>query len=185
MRPSGWKYFSAALAVIVMLSLATSAFPASQPDCDALRKEMESKQGELNSYLDALGRSRTQQDSMLSGALNHKIDQLITQIALLEERLARCGDQQETIEGQGLSSVKSEEGKFATKTCGELRKILVQLHRKVNSFKRRENSLLSDLTSAEKNELKESVQNLETVRKLLNTRCADGTNSDSLKKKLR
>ncbi len=185
MKLSCPTYLPAVLAVIVALSVVSNAFPASRQDCSSLRKEMEFKQGELNSYLDALGKSRTQQDSQLLVALNHKIDELVTQIALLEEKLGNCGEPQESKKIEGFSPVKSEESKFATKSCGELRKMLVQIHRKVNSFKRRENSLLSDLSPAEKSELKEAGKDLEKIRQILNGRCAVTPQPDSLKQRLR
>jgi len=173
------------LLVIVAIFIVAPAFSASGQDCGTLQTKMESKQKELNSYLDALGKSRNQQDTRLVGALNFKIDELMTEIALLEEKLGSCSEPKESGRPEGFSSVKSEEGKFATKNCGELRKLLVQLNRKVNSYKRREHSLLSDLTAAEKSELKEADQDLEKIRKILNSRCAVAPGPDSLKQRLR
>ncbi|MBI5250019.1 MAG: hypothetical protein HY912_11040 [Desulfomonile tiedjei] len=185
MRFSGSIYLPALLAGFFAFFLVSHACSASQQDCNSLRQDLEFRQTELTSYLDALGKSRNQQDSLLLGALNHKIDELISQIALLEEKMANCGESTEQTRIEGFSSVKSEEGKFATKNCGELRKTLVQLHRKVNSFKRRENSLLSDLTTAEKNELKDADQDLEKIRKILNSRCTVSPPQNSLKQRLR
>lgn len=150
-----------------------------------MKKELGTKQKELNSYLDALEKSRQEHDSLLLGALNYKIDQIISQIATLEEKAANCGESQETAKVEGFSSVKSEEGQFATKSCGELRKMMVQVIRRVNALQRRENSLLSELTTSEKSELKDARQDLDKIRKILNTRCAVARPPDSLKQRLR
>jgi hypothetical protein len=185
MKISGSRCLPAVLLGIVLLSLVTAAFSASLGDCNNLRKELEVKQRDLASYLEAIGKSRSEHDQLLLGALNYKIDELVTQIAVLEERIAPCTDGEEAAKTKGLSSVKSEEGKFATKSCGELRRLLVQFYRKVNAFKRRENSFLSELTPAEQNELNEAARDLENVRKILNSRCAVAPPHDSLKRRLR
>jgi hypothetical protein len=185
MKIRGSRCLPAVLSGIVLLSLVTAAFSASLQDCNNLRKELEVKQKDLALYLEAMGKSRTEHDQLLLGALNYKIDELVTQIAVLEERIAPCTDAEEAAKTKGMSSVKSEEGKFATKSCGELRRLLVQFHRKVNAFKRRESSFLSELTAAEQSELNEAAGDLEKIRKILNSRCAAAPQHDSLKRRLR
>lgn len=185
MRIRGLRCLPAVLSGIILLSLVSAAFCASLQDCDNLRKQLEVKQKDLVLYLEAMGKSRNEHDELLLGALNYKIDELVTQIAALEQKIAPCTDAEDAAKTKGLSSVKSEEGKFATKSCGELRRLLVQFHRKVNTFKRRESSFLSELTAAEQTELNEAAANLEAIRKILNSRCAAAPPQDSLKRRLR
>jgi hypothetical protein len=70
-----------------------------------------------------------------------------------------------------LGAIKSRAGDEITGSCADLRMSLVQLLRKVNALKKREHSLFSGLTEAEKQELDDANQRLTAVRTMLNARC--------------
>lgn len=172
----------------VFLCIVWFAVPAdceTRPECQALRQELQIKQEQLNSYLEALGKKGNREDPLLQNVLNYNIEQLILAMSVLEKRIKDCDVSESGSESGGMSSVKSEESKFATKTCGDLRRMLVQHVRKENAFKRRENSFLADLTPAEKTEYRETVQDLETIRTILKNRCTASPPKDSLKRRLR
>jgi hypothetical protein len=83
---------------------------------------------------------------------------------------SRSGERQQP--PRTLGAIKSRAGDQVTGSCADLRLTLVQLLRKVNALKKREHSLFSRLTDAEKHELEEANQKLTAVRTVLNTRCS-------------
>ncbi len=73
-------------------------------------------------------------------------------------------------------AIKGAEGYYITASCTDLTLTLVQLLRKVNALKKREDSLFSALSETEKKELDEANQKLTEVRTVLKARCsAPGT----------
>jgi hypothetical protein len=71
-----------------------------------------------------------------------------------------------------LGAIKRETADFVTANCPDLRLTLVQLLRKVNALKKRENSMFSGLSDAEKEELAEANEKLTALMTVLKARCS-------------
>jgi hypothetical protein len=72
---------------------------------------------------------------------------------------------------RSLGAVKGTED-YVTANCPDLRLILVQLLRRVNALKKRENSAFSGLSETEKQELDEANQKLAALMTVLKARCS-------------
>ncbi|MGB6067618.1 MAG: hypothetical protein WBG50_22660 [Desulfomonilaceae bacterium] len=65
-----------------------------------------------------------------------------------------------------------EPGDYLTASCADLRLVLVQLLRRANALKKREHSLFSGLTDAEKHELADTNEKLASLQAMLKARCS-------------
>jgi hypothetical protein len=166
---------------ITVLSILLSQFVmAEDKGCAALRKDLELKRGQLAEYFVALDKFRDTGESELESVLKHKINDLQDRINRAEE-VTDCAQRQASATTEGISPVKSDGGEHVTKTCAELRTMLVQLLRKTKSLKRREHSTFSELTPAEKTTLQESERELKTVTTILKARCARDAGAGSVR----
>lgn len=143
-----------------------------EKDCKAIQQELERKKQRMSEYISALQKFNEQDDVEIVGAMNQKISELSTQMRKLEKDLAGCDKRKSQDAAQGFSIVKSDDGRYATVPCGELRKKLVVLMQKAHGLKKRQQSMLSELTATETRELQEVSQDLQAVRDALKTRCA-------------
>jgi hypothetical protein len=157
--------------IVAVLSSSPGYSSPTAEQCVAMRKDLESKSERMSEYISMLQKFSDQKDIEVIGVMNQKISELAEQILKLEKDLADCDKQKPNVSNQGLGVVKSDEGRYATARCGELRKKLVQLLQKAQSLRRRENSLLSEFTSADKRELREAEQDIEAVKAALKARC--------------
>jgi hypothetical protein len=153
--------------------------------CRSIRDRLEQDQHRLTEYLLALQVSYDRHDFHLSEALNQKIVNLRREVDRLKERVSACSRMGKAQTSEGLSSAKTEEAQFATKSCSELRKCLLPLLRKIRALKRREKSVLSNLTPEEEAELTEASEQLKEVNSALKARCAMSAGRTSLMKRLR
>ncbi len=162
------------LLILAALSLLVIATPALGLDerCEALRNDLGQKGQRLRQYLDTASKFDNRDDSETVKAIGSKIAKLRDEILNLEKQFEACKGEKSAGSAQGLSTVKSEEGQHATKSCRELTKRLVGLVRTVRLFQRREHSLLSELTPQEKKEFREATQELTAVREALRSRCS-------------
>ena len=80
--------------------------------------------------------------------------------------------EQKLVSRRPLGAIKRETEDFVTASCPDLRLTLVQLLRKVNALKKRENSVFSGLSDAEKEELADANQKLTTLMAVLKARCS-------------
>ncbi len=162
------------LLIILLLSFAVLAEPvfAAERRCDTLRTDLLQKNLRLTEYEEALKKFDKRHDSEVVHLLGSKITDLRLDIQKLEKELEACDSQQLSKVPEGLSPVKSEDSQHATKSCGELRKRLVVLVKTVHSLRRRESSLLAEITEAEKKELREASEELKSVRAALELRCS-------------
>jgi hypothetical protein len=169
------------LVVSLLLSLVVVDFVSSADDaCAVIAASLAQKKRQLGDYFEALKKLHSEQDARLLEALNFKIGDLSEQIRNLEAERANCPGGKN---GEGPSAIKSDEDQFATTTCDDLRKMLLQLHRKTAALKRREKSLFSELSRTEKAELQEANRDLELVKSELKKRCSQPTSkSPSLPK---
>ncbi|HMK37545.1 MAG TPA: hypothetical protein VK463_20905, partial [Desulfomonilaceae bacterium] len=158
------------LFAFVLIFLVAGNCARAEDSCAILARDLEQRKRQLADYLEASQKLRQDKDMRLIELLNYKIEDLADQIRTIETEMAGCTTG--TTEA-GLSEVKSDEGQYATKSCFDLRNMLVQLLRKTSSLKRREKSLFSDLTPAEKNELQEATHDLQIVKSILKGRCAE------------
>jgi len=166
--------FACNLLILCTLSFLTATIPALALDkrCEGLRRDLEQKNLRLQEHLHAATKFDGRDDSEETKAIATKIAGLKEEILRLEKELEACGGERSARVPEGLSTVKSDNGEHATKSCGELRKRLVELVKTVHSFRKRENSLLSRLTPEEKKEFREASEELKTVREALKSRCS-------------
>ncbi len=73
---------------------------------------------------------------------------------------------------RSLGAVKGGAEDYVTANCADLRLTLVQLLRKVNALKKRENSVFSGLSETEKQELAELNEKLSALMTVLRARCS-------------
>ena len=164
---------------ITVLSILLSQFVmAEDKGCAAVRKDLELKRGQLAEYFVTLDKFRDKGESELESVLKHKINDLLDRINKAEE-VTDCAQKKASATTEGISPVKTDAGEYVTKTCAELRTMLVQLLRKTKSLKRREHSTFSELTPAEKTTLQESERELKTVNTILKARCARDADAGS------
>ena len=153
--------------------------------CIKVGAELKQKQQRLKEYRDALRAALANNDSPLCEALKHKIKQETEEVRILERESADCAAHDPTAMAQGLRAAKTEESKYATKSCGELRKLVFPLLIRERALKRKEKSLLSVLTPEEETDLATCSEQLRVIGHLLRTRCAERRSRNSLLKRLR
>ena len=158
---------AAALSTIFVSQLAI----AEEKGCEALRKDLEYKRKQLAEYLVMLDKSHGRVESRVESLLKHKINELLDNINNAAE-LTDCSQWEASVTHEGVSPVKTDAGEYVTKSCAELRIMLVQLLRKSKSLKRREHSTFSQLTPGENTVLQESEREFRTVNTILKARCA-------------
>jgi hypothetical protein len=166
------KFFSSLLFLAVTISAIffPQSVTAADNGCEALRKDLELTRGQLVGYLGALDHFRDKGDAQMESVLKQKINELLDKINSAEE-VTDCAQVTAPEALEGISPVKTDAGEYVTKSCAELRTMLVQLLRKTKSLKRREHSTFSELTPAEKTILQESDRELRTVNTILKARC--------------
>ncbi len=165
------------LYVVLLLILSAVMLPAEHvwaqnKPCESLRADLEEKNLRLKEYVNTLKKFTELQDDEMIGVINPKIAELRQQIANKKNDLEKCEDKRSFRPPDGLSSPKSETGEYATKSCSELRKRLVALVRSVHPLRRREISLISELTDTEKKQLHDALEELKKVRQILKSRCS-------------
>jgi hypothetical protein len=139
--------------------------------CGEIAKNLEQNSLRLREYAGALQKAHKDRDFQLITVLNGQIDETLKQIRVGEAELLNCPATQPH-DGPAISSVKSQDTKFADSSCEELKKKYIQLSRKFNSLARRQQSLLSELTSEQKAEYKEAEDSLKAVESELRKRCS-------------
>jgi predicted nucleic acid-binding Zn-ribbon protein len=153
-----------------------SCFGQDNP-CEIVRADLDQKHLRLTEYLNTAKKLDDRDDSEIITAIHSKIAEFRQQVARLEKELQECEDRKAVRGPDGLSSAQSDDGEDATKTCGELRKRLVVLVKNMHYLRRRQSSLLSQLTAAETKELQETATELKAIREALRNRCSVPTNS--------
>lgn len=156
------------LLVVFMISLA-SGIGIAEDSCKTAKKEIGLKRQQLSEYVTAMMKMKN--DAYLKNAFQYKIDEITKEIHQMESDLDTCTESgPEKVETAG--GAKSEENQYATRSCGDLTRMLVQTIRKTNTLKRRTQSIFSDLSSKEKSELEQATQDLENIRATLKSRCS-------------
>jgi hypothetical protein len=154
-------------------------------DCEALRKELSFKRQQLSQHVDALKKLNDQNELSVMAVFNDKIRELIDDIQKTEASARHCAQEGSTPNASGLDTVKSEAGDYATKSCDELRSLLLQLVQKTAAIKRREGSLFSALTPAERNELLEADRTFKELKTAIKSRCPSQENRSPVRNRRR
>lgn len=153
--------------------------------CDQVKNEAQQKRERLNEYLQSLQASYDARDFRLADTLNYKIKQIKDEIRILEQEAADCSARRSENMRDGIRETKAEESRYAAKSCGELRSMILPLVRKTQALTRKEKSLLAGLTRDEKTELAEASDQLRIISQILRTRCALPRARNSLLHRLR
>lgn len=163
---------------ILVFSLLNPPFAIGQENpCEILRADLSRKNLRLTECENTVKKFDDRDDSEIIHAIRTKMTELQRQITKSEKELQECEDRKEVTAPDGLSSAQSEEGEHAAKTCGDLRKRLVVVVKNMHYLRRRESSLLSQLTAAETKELQETATELKALREVLRNRCSVPQNS--------
>ena len=141
-------------------------------DCGALKRNLAQKRQQLSEHVDALKKLNERGELIIMGLVTQRIQELVDELTKLQEQGGDCPELGQSKVTSGLDSVKSDAGEYATLGCNELRKVLFQLLQKTNTLKRRQDSLFSALSPAEKTELQEAEQSLKEVQAAIKTKCA-------------
>jgi hypothetical protein len=144
---------------------------AAEDRCAEVYKTLEQNTMRLKEYTTALQNAHRDKDFQLITVLNNQIDETLKQVRVGEAELLNCPSSS-GVSGPGISSVKSQDTKFAEASCEELKKKYIQLSRKFNSLARRQQSVLSELSPEQKAEYKETEDSLRAVELELKKRCS-------------
>ena len=150
-------------------------------ECEEAKSSLESNKRLLREYVVALENAKERREAELIGLLTKKIDQLVEAIVKAEAQ-SDCDKSNASDKLHGVGPVKSEENEYVTKSCDELRTIMVQLLRKTSPLKRRSTSTFSELSSVEKQELDEATRDLKAVLAATHIKCRGGKPAPSLKR---
>lgn len=144
---------------------------SAQTNCDAISSSLDEKTARLSEYVSALHNAHREKDYQFMKALNGQIDQALMEIRALEKSIAECPKRSGELKSP-ISSVKTQDDKFADLGCDDLRKKHIQLSRKFNTLARRQQSVLSEVTAEQKAEYRDTDESLKLVESELRRRCA-------------
>lgn len=150
-------------------------------DCGSISEDLDQKTSRLSEYVAALQNAHTERDQNFLSVLNGQIDQIINEIRILEKLLVNCPAKPGDIRPP-LSSVKTQDDKFAELNCEDLRKKHIILSRKFNALGRRMQSVFSEATHEQKSEYRDTEDSLRLVESELRRRCAPPPNNPFQKK---
>ncbi len=173
-----------ALVAIIMCAILLGGYQSSEgadKDCEEAKFALESNKRLVREYVAALENAKERGEAELIGLLTKKIDQLVEAIVKAEPQ-SDCDKSNGRDKLHGIGPVKSEENEYVTKSCDELRTIMVQLLRKTSPLKRRATSTFSELSSVEKQELDEATRDLKAVLAATHIKCREGRSAPSLKR---
>ena len=163
-------HFLIALHLLLLLFGSFPVAASADERCRELIKTLEQDTLRLKEYVTALQNAHRERDFQMVTLLNSEIDETLKQIRAGEAEILSCPASANT-NAPALSSVKSQDSKFAEASCDELKKKHIQFSRKFNSLSRRRQSTLSELTNEEKIEFRETEDSLNAVDSELKKRC--------------
>ncbi len=164
-----WTLIFSSLLILVLGAFA-SGWGAGDRCADVI-KTLEQNTMRLKEYATALQNAHRDKDFQLITVINNQIDETLKQVRVGEAELLNCPSSA-NVSGPGITSVKSQDTKFAEASCEELKKKYIQLSRKFNSLARRHQSVLSELSPEQKAEYKETEDSLRAVELELKKRCS-------------
>ena len=172
------------LAVITVCALLVGAYQlyeGADKECEEAKLALEANVQLVREYVAALESAKERGEAALITLLNKKIDHLVEAIVKAEAQ-KDCDKSNTRDKLHGMGPVKSEENEYATKSCDELRTIMVQLLRKTSPLKRRATSTFSELSSVEKQELDDATRDLKAVLAATQITCRTGRAVPSLRR---
>jgi len=175
----------ALVGMVAALFLAPQISLATDNDCEAARKVLTTRKQQISEYVAALKKASDENDLQIMELLNFKVNELIEQTRVLEKKVSECEARVSVAGSPGVSTSKSDEGKYATKSCDELKRALLPIMRKLNILEKKQRSLFSELTSAERADLDSSTQEIKTIENILKTRCAPNKQAGPSKRRPR
>jgi len=185
-------YLRKGLGRVLAIAILTPVLPAmcgiaaaSDEQCELARKNLQMKRQQLADHVGALQKASDENNLQALELLNIRINELIDQTRQLEKRAADCDAELSPPGGRGLRSSKSDESKYATKNCDELKRLLVPLVRKVHTLQRREKSLFTEFSANERADLDSAFEEVKTIEEILKTRCSPPKKAGPPKKRPR
>jgi len=178
------RVMTIAIMTPVLLTMCGSAM-ASDEECELARNNLQMQRQQLTDQIGALQKASEEGNLQLLELLNLKINELIGHTRQLEKRVADCDAELSRPGGRGLRSSKSDESKYATKNCDELKRLLVPLVRRIHTLQRREKSLFSEFSASERAELDTAFEEVKSIEGILKTRCATPKQAGPPKKRPR
>lgn len=171
-------FFSIAMAYDLV-----EASPTDERSCREVQAILESKRKQLAEYLLSLKKSQPEGDAAYLRVLNYKISELLNEIVNIPE-IADCRHAAERTKVKtfhGMGPIKFDTTEHCTKTCPELKKLLVQLVRKTSALQRREHSTFSELSDTENQELQDARREIRVIVEVMKARCGLATVPDEPK----
>lgn len=179
------KALRALIGILVALFLAPQIAAAADDDCEAARNSLTARKQQISEYVAALKKASDENDLQIMELLNFKVNELIEQTRVLEKKVSECGARMPVANSRGVSATKSDEGKYATKSCDELKRALLPLTRRLNVLEKKQRSLFSELTSAERADLDSFTEEIKTIENILKTRCSPNKKAGPSKRRPR
>ncbi len=143
----------------------------SQGACEGIILDLDQKTTRLSEYVSALQNAHIERDHNFIKVLHGQIDNIMNEIRALEKALLNCPVKPGEIKSP-LSSVKTQDDKFADLNCEALRKKHIVLSRKYNALARRLQSVFSEATYEQKSEYRDIEDSLRVIESELKRRCA-------------
>ncbi len=148
-------------------------YASSEQECEAAHKDLEHRREKLSQYLGALREAYRNGDLRLMALFNRQIGIVIEEMITTEEMID-CPEPERDLRTNGLSPTRTIENGFLDKSCGELKRMHLQLLIQLNSLKRREHSMFSQLSPSEQNDLDKALRDLKGVRNAWRAKCGRG-----------
>ncbi|MBI5569526.1 MAG: hypothetical protein HY914_06225 [Desulfomonile tiedjei] len=162
----------ALMTVLLSLVAISPAFGEKEVDCGALKTKLTQKRQQLSEHVDALRKLNEQGELVIMGVMTQRVHELLDEMIKLQEQGSACPDLGQPKPVSGLDSVKSDASEYTSMGCDELRKVLFALLQKTSALKRRQNSVFSALSAAEKAELQDVEGALKEVKAAIKTKCS-------------
>jgi hypothetical protein len=161
--------------LIVEVFFGLACARAMEDACRKLLGDIETKRQLATDYRAILKGMREPKDKALIGAINDKINELNGEIESFEKEAKNCPKPLNPSAQEGLGQAKSDEARYAGKSCVEMQRSLVKTLRKYIALKRREKSFFSELSETERTELIDLNEELRLLKMALKAKCPTKT----------
>lgn len=166
-----WSVFIVVVVpVIALLGVPAFSEPPQGSATDPTGKSLETMKSLLADYERVRKEFESDGELELAKAVSVKIKELREQIEAEQNRLGGPTRGNEP-ESMGISPVKADRSSFVTRSCSELRSMLIRLIRESNALKRRSGGVLSGPTEQDRWELRRVQDRITSVKESLRARC--------------
>jgi hypothetical protein len=162
--------FRSCLAVLGAVMVVMGGSYARAGSCDEAARELQRKWERLSDSVEALRDAHRSGDLSLVHVFSHKISQQVEELREFQENTP-CPGLKASQSSRNLSPVKTDVAPHQDEPCNELRRMHMKLVITINSLRRRQNSVFSQLTAQEQEDLTRSGAELEQIREVLRSRC--------------